>query len=100
MLAVLSLFHTMHSPWPCWCPVGFFTAMAFGALGFFANAVVKSISQFNFFVSGVISPLILFSGTLFPIEKLPPVIQTAAYILPLYHFVHLSRMLTTGVFQS
>jgi lipooligosaccharide transport system permease protein len=100
MLTVLSLFHTMHSPLALLVPlVGFFTAMAFGSLGFFANAIVKSINQFNFFVSGVISPLILFSGTLFPIEKLPPVIQQAAYVLPLYHFVHLSRMLTTGVFN-
>ncbi len=98
MLAVLSLFHTVHSPLAFLVPlVGFFTAMAFGSLGYFANAVVKSINQFNFFVSGIISPLMLFSGTLFPIEKLPPVIQQIAYVLPLYHFVHLSRMLTTGV---
>ncbi len=98
MLGVLSLFHTVHSPLAFLLPlVGFLTAMTFGSLGYFANAVVKSINQFNFFVSGIISPLMLFSGTLFPIEKLPPVIQQIAYVLPLYHFVHLSRMFTTGI---
>ncbi len=99
MLGVLSLFHVLHSPLALLVPlVGFFTAIAFGSLGFFANRLVRNISQFNYFVSGVISPLILFSGTLFPIEKLPPFIQQLAYVLPLYHFVHLSRELTTGVF--
>jgi len=98
MLGVLSFFHVLHSPLALLVPlVGFFTAIAFGSLGFFANRLVKNISQFNYFVSGVISPLILFSGTLFPIEKLPTVLQAMAYVLPLYHFVHLSRMLTTGV---
>jgi lipooligosaccharide transport system permease protein len=100
MLVVLSLFHTVHSTWALMVPlVGFFTAITFGSLGFFANRLVRNINQFNFFISGFISPLILFSGTLFPIEKMPQAIQALAYVLPLYHFVHLSRMLTTGVFS-
>jgi lipooligosaccharide transport system permease protein len=99
MLVVLSFFHTIHSTWALLVPlVGFFTAITFGSLGFFANRLVKNINQFNFFISGFISPLILFSGTLFPLDKLPQAIQAVAYVLPLYHFVHLSRMLTTGVF--
>jgi lipooligosaccharide transport system permease protein len=101
MLVVLSFFHTVHSTYALLVPlVGFFTAIAFGSLGFIANRLVRNINQFNFFISGFISPLILFSGTLFPIEKLPQAIQVLAYVLPLYHFVHLSRMLTTGVFSS
>jgi lipooligosaccharide transport system permease protein len=80
--------------------VGFFTAVAFGSLGLFAARLVKNINQFNFFITGVISPLILFSGTLFPVDKLPPVVSIVAKMLPLYYFIDVSRMLTTGRFTS
>ncbi|HET9870233.1 MAG TPA: ABC transporter permease, partial [bacterium] len=80
--------------------VGFLTAVLFGSLGLFAVRLVKDISQFNFFISGVISPLTLFSGTLFPVDKLPKAVAFCAYWLPLFHPVHLTRMLTTGRFEA
>jgi len=88
------------SPWALVTPlVSFFTSISIGTLGLFANRLVKSINQFNYFITGVISPLSLFSGTLFPLEKLPKAAAFAAHWLPLYPSVHLCRMLTTGHFQ-
>ena len=43
-----------------------------------------------------ITPLFLFSGTYFPIESLPSVIQPVAWIPPLWHGVELCRMLMLG----
>ena len=99
MGSVLAFFGVLHSPAALFVPVvGFFTAIAFGSLGLFAARLVKNLNQFNFFITGVISPLILFSGTLFPIDKLPPAVALVAKVLPLYYFVEISRMLTTGHF--
>jgi lipooligosaccharide transport system permease protein len=101
VIVVLSFFGVIHSAWAVLVPfVGFFTAVAFGSLGLFAARLVKNINQFNFFITGVISPLILFSGTLFPVDKLPPVVSIVAKMLPLYYFIDVSRMLTTGRFTS
>ena len=101
VIAVLSCFGLIHSYWGLLVPVvGFFTAIAFGSLGLFASRMVKNINQFNFFISGIISPLILFSGTFFSIEKIPPVPALIAKILPLYYFIDVARMLTTGVFTN
>lgn len=100
VLAVFWVWGLILSPWALFVPlVSFFTAIAVGSLGFFANRLVKSINQFNYFITGVISPLILFSGTLFPIDKMPKVVTLLTAWLPLYPSVHLCRMLTTGHFQ-
>lgn len=101
LLAVFAAFGLVLSFWALAVPlVSFFTAIAIGALGFFANRLVKSINHFNYFITGVISPLIFFSGTLFPIERLPKVVGVIVAWLPLYPSVHLARMLTTGHFEA
>ncbi len=101
VVLVLSCFGIIHSFWGLLVPVvGFFTAIAFGSLGLFAARLVKNINQFNFFITGVVSPLILFSGTFFSIDKMPPYAAVIAKVLPLYFFIDVSRMLTTGRFNS
>jgi lipooligosaccharide transport system permease protein len=98
VIGVLSFFGTVRSPAALAIPaLGFFTSLMAGSLGLFAARIVTNINQFNFFVSGVISPLILFSGTLFPVEALPKALEPVARWLPLYPMVGLSRMLNTGV---
>lgn len=100
VLTVFWLFGLILSPWALLVPVvGFFSAVALGSLGFFANRLVKSINQFNYFITGVMSPLILFSGTLFPLDKMPKAVALVAAWLPFYPAVNLCRMLTTGHFH-
>jgi lipooligosaccharide transport system permease protein len=101
VVGVLACFGTVHSPAALAIPaVGFFTALASGSLGLYAVRFVTNLNQFNFFISGVISPLILFSGTLFPIQALPAVLQIVARWLPLYPMVGMARMLNTGSFTQ
>ncbi len=98
VLSVLAAFGTVHSWTAVGVPlIGFFTALAFGSLGLYAVRTVTSINQFNFFISGIVSPLIMFSGTMFPIESLPDAVENVARWLPLYPMVALSRACTTGI---
>jgi lipooligosaccharide transport system permease protein len=43
-----------------------------------------------------ILPMFLFSGTFFPIDRLPAVLEVLAYVTPLWHGVDLCRMLVLG----
>jgi lipooligosaccharide transport system permease protein len=97
VLLVLSFFGTVHSWAALLIPLlGFPTAIAAGSLGLYAVRVVTNLNQFNFFVSGVITPLIVMSGTLFPIENLPIAVGAVARWLPLYPMVALARMFNVG----
>jgi len=101
VLSVFWAWGLVLSPWGMLVPVvGFFAGTALGTLGFFANRLVKNLNQFNYFITGVMSPLILFSGTLFPLDRMPKAVAVVTEWLPFYPAVHLSRMLTTGRFQE
>jgi lipooligosaccharide transport system permease protein len=101
LLAIFAAFGWVPSLWAMAVPlVSFFTAISIGSLGYFANRLVKSLNHFNYFITGVISPLLLFSGTLFPIDRLPRTVGLVSAWLPLYPSVHLARMLTTGRFDE
>jgi lipooligosaccharide transport system permease protein len=101
VLGVFAAWGLVASPWAVLVPVvSFFAGVGLGTMGYFANRLVKSINQFNYFITGVMSPMILFSGTLFPLDRMPPAVASVAHWLPFYPAVHLSRMLTTGRFQE
>lgn len=71
--------------------VGFATGAMFASIGLLITAFVKTINHFNFFFSGVISPMFFFSGVVFPVENLPAVVRPITEILPLTHSVRLAR---------
>jgi lipooligosaccharide transport system permease protein len=91
-LVVLTLFGIPTSPlallaWPVaiLTGLGFFTAiMAF-------TATQKNDSGFAALFRFVINPLFLFSGTFFPVDRLPDAIEFIAALTPLYHGVALIR---------
>lgn len=71
--------------------VGFTTGIMFGSLAMFITSFVRTINHFNFYFSGVISPMFFFSGVVFPISNLPKFLQPLAEIAPLTHSVRLAR---------
>jgi lipooligosaccharide transport system permease protein len=73
--------------------VGGFGWACFGTL---ISAVMKSIDNFSYVTSIVITPLFLVAGTYFPISELPEWAQVAANINPLYHCVQLVRHAAFG----
>jgi lipooligosaccharide transport system permease protein len=71
--------------------IGFVTGFGFCAFGVAIAAVAKTIDNFNYVTSAVLTPMFLLAGTFFPIDKLPEGVRQIAYINPLYHCVQLVR---------
>ena len=65
-------------------------------LGITIAAFLKSIDNFGYVTSGLITPLFLVAGTFFPIDGLPQWAQIAAQVNPLYHCVELVRHCVFG----
>ena len=77
-------------------PVGALTGLAFAAPIMAFCATQKTPDRFNAVFRFGITPLFLFSGTFYPVESLPPLIQPLAWITPLWHGVVLARGLSLG----
>ena len=71
--------------------IGFATGMMFATLGLLVTSFVKTINHFNFYMTGLISPMFFFSGVVFEINRLPENIRPIAEIVPLTHSVRLMR---------
>jgi lipooligosaccharide transport system permease protein len=71
--------------------VGFLTGFLFAAIGLLVTSFVSNMNNFNFFFTGLLSPMFMFCGTIFPISNLPRPLQYVAEILPLTHPVRLGR---------
>ena len=71
--------------------IGFVTGFGFAAFGVLIAAVAKTIDNFNYVTSAVLTPMFLVAGTFFPISSLPHGLRTVAQFNPLYHCVALVR---------
>lgn len=76
--------------------IGFVTGFGFAAFGVTVAAVAKTIDNFNYITSAVLTPLFLVAGTFFPISTLPAGLRTLAQFNPLYHCVQLVRDASLG----
>ncbi len=79
--------------------VGFLTGLMFATISMVVTSFVKSINHFNFYMTGVLSPMFFFSGVVFPISNLPKVLQPFAELMPLTHSVRLVRATCTETFS-
>ena len=76
--------------------VGFLTGLMFATISLLVTSIVSNINHFNFYFTGFLSPMFFFSGVVFPIDNLPPVLRPVAEIFPLTHAVRMARALDTG----
>ena len=94
---VLSVAGAVSSWWILLAPVaGFVTALAFGGLGFLVTSVVTNINQFQFFFTAGLTPMVFFSGLMFPVQELPAPLPQIAYSTPMFHVIETFRMLVSG----
>jgi len=78
-------------------PIGFVTGFGFACFGVAIAAVAKTIDNFSYITSAVLTPLFLVAGTFFPISKAKNEgLWVAAQFNPLYHCVELVRNATFG----
>jgi lipooligosaccharide transport system permease protein len=76
--------------------IGFVTGFGWACFGVLIAAVLKSIDNFNYVTSTVITPLFLTAGTFFPISNLPAWARVLAEFNPLHHCVVLVRECAFG----
>ncbi|MCC2594228.1 ABC transporter permease [Tessaracoccus sp. OS52] len=76
-------------------PACLLVAFGFAALGMAATSFLKTFQQMDW-LTLVLTPMFLFSGTFYPIEVYPEPAQWAVMGLPLWHAVELLRHLAAG----
>ncbi|HET9255943.1 MAG TPA: ABC transporter permease, partial [Pseudonocardiaceae bacterium] len=100
-LLVITLFGAVRGP-------GVLAALVFAVLSgmaFSAPLVAFAASRdqeggvFTALFRFIVLPMVLFSGTFFPISQLPAIVQPLAWISPLWHGTELARGVTLGRWQ-
>ena len=96
MLPVLVAFNVITLPLSLLAiPLAFIGGLMFAGLAMCFTAITPGIDTLNYPAFLLITPMMLFSGTFFPISVLPAVFQfIAVAFLPLTHLVSLLRMVT------
>jgi lipooligosaccharide transport system permease protein len=79
--------------------IGFLTGFGFAAFGVLIAAVAKTIDNFNYVTSAVLTPMFLVAGTFFPVSTLPDGVRQVAQVNPLFHCVQLVRDASLGELQ-
>jgi lipooligosaccharide transport system permease protein len=76
--------------------IGFVTGFGFVGFGVTVAAIAKTIDNFNYITSAVLTPMFLVAGTFFPVASLPVGVRQIAQVNPLYHCVQLVRDASFG----
>lgn len=98
---VAALFGSFSSVWVVLAvPIGLLVTLAFAIPLFGFTARAKGDSSFNVVYRLVITPLMLFSGVFFPVDRLPFALEVLAWLTPLWHGVELTRGAATGDFSA
>jgi len=74
----------------------FVAGFGWSCFGIAIAAFLKSIDNFSYVTSAVITPLFLVGGTFWPIDRLPEWAQVLAQLNPLWHLVELVRHAAFG----
>lgn len=77
-------------------PGAVLASAAFASIALCITSIVKRIEDFDIVFGLGVMPLFLFSGTFFPVDRMPDVARWIIQALPLFHGVELLRQLTTG----
>lgn len=77
-------------------PVLFICGVLFSALGVTYASLIPVIYYFNYYFTMLMTPMFLFSGIFFPLDKMPHYVTTIAFFTPLYHVVNVTRQSSQG----
>jgi lipooligosaccharide transport system permease protein len=76
--------------------IAFVAGFGWACFGIAIAGYAKSIENFSYVVSAVLTPLFLVAGTFFPLDQLPRWAQIAGDFNPLHHCVELVRHAAFG----
>lgn len=77
-------------------PVVALVGLAFSAVGLAVNALANGYDFFSYYMTLVLTPMMMLSGVFFPLEQMPHAVQVIAKALPLHHGVAVVRPLLAG----
>ena len=93
-LAIVTIFGLVASPWALCMPI--FLALGgacFAMLGMTFTSLTPRMELYSYYYTLFITPLFLFSGIFYPLDRLPDWASVVAWFTPLYHLVEISRSL-------
>jgi len=94
-LLVASAFGVVHTWLVVFAPLAIaMIGMMFSVIGLSFTAVIPLIDYFSFYWTLFLTPMFLFSGVFFPLDRFPDWAQVVAWFMPLHHAVNLMRALT------
>jgi lipooligosaccharide transport system permease protein len=76
--------------------IAFVAGFGWACFGIMVAGYAKSIDNFSYVVSAVLTPLFLVAGTFFPLDRLPEWAQVLGNVNPLHHTVELVRHAAFG----
>ncbi len=77
-------------------PVIFIASCAFAACGLAATAHAKSWEFFSYFFTFWVTPMLIYCGVFFSVDRFPDYVEPVTWILPMTHVIELVRPLTSG----
>ena len=96
-LGIVTIFGLVKSPWAVCIPI--FLALGgacFAMLGMTFTSLTPRMELYSYYYTLFITPLFLFSGIFYPLDKLPDWATVVAWFTPLYHLVEITRGMATG----
>ena len=97
ILGVVLVFGLATSPWVLLAlPAAFMVGLAFASVGLIMTVLARNWDFFSFYMTLVMTPMMMISGVFFPIDQLPAPLTAVAKALPLYHGVEIVRPLVAG----
>jgi len=88
---VLGLSHSILTLWII--PLSLLVGLCFASLGLIMTALAPGYDFFMYYFTLIITPMVLLCGVFFPVEQLPPLLQSVSSALPLTHAINLARPL-------
>ena len=97
ILGVAAVFGLATSPWVLLAlPAAFLVGLAFSGLGLVMCVLARGWDFFSYYMTLVMTPMMMISGVFFPADQLPAPLIAIAKALPLYHGVQIVRPLIAG----
>jgi lipooligosaccharide transport system permease protein len=97
ILGVVVIFGLATSPWVVLAlPAAFLVGLAFSGVGLIMCVLARGWDFFSYYMTLVMTPMMMISGVFFPAEQLPAPLLAVAKALPLYHGVQIVRPLVAG----
>lgn len=98
ILIIIWILGLSHSALTLWIiPISLLAGLTFASMALVMNAISPNYDFFLYYFTLVVTPMTLLCGVFFPVEQLPPALQTVSAFLPLFHAIALVRPLVSGV---